>query len=82
LPCLKPSLCPINNNISMHFCQDVRRVAQPECRDEKNLTQVEQLLCSLTDVRKRSTTVHFSIFGSALYRSKQIQGELRIFLSL
>jgi hypothetical protein len=82
LPCLKPSLCPINNNISMHFCQDVRRVAKTECRDEKNLTQVEQLLCSLTDVKKRSTTVHFSIFSSAFYRSKQIQGELRIFLSL
>jgi len=80
LPCLKPSLCPINNNISMHFCQDVRSMPRFPCRNEENSTQVEQLLCSLNGVQKRST-VYFSIIGYESYRSKQIQGELQIFLS-
>jgi hypothetical protein len=77
--CFKSPLCPINNNISMNFCQDVHISKQDFCQFAKYPTHAEQLLCTLNDAQKMRI-VHFSIVGS-MYSSKEIQGELQIFLS-
>jgi hypothetical protein len=76
LPQLSP--CPTNNNISMHFCEDVGDMIIRGCWNGKNSTYVEQLLCTLNDI-EQLTTVHFSLIESASYRSKQRSGKLRSF---
>jgi hypothetical protein len=74
----QPSPCPTNNNIPMHVCQDVRDIVSRGCWNGKNSTYVEQLLCTLNDIRQL-TTVHFSFIGSTSYRSKQRSGKSRSF---
>jgi hypothetical protein len=77
---LQPPMCPIHNNISMHFCRGISLLNIMQCQDASIATHVEQLLCTLNDARKMSS-VHFSIIGSTSYASKQIEGELQICLS-
>jgi hypothetical protein len=81
IACFKPSQCPNNNNISTHFCQDVSPVVFDRCWYKSNLTRVEQLICTITDLWKPNT-VHFSLIGSTSYASLQMPSELQTLPSL
>ncbi|UJR38889.1 hypothetical protein I4U23_031557 [Adineta vaga] len=64
--CVKPYLCPVYNNNSMRFCQEIEGILDLRCNSGSNLSHVEQHLCTLTDM-KYLITIYFTLVGSTSY---------------
>ncbi|UJR29616.1 hypothetical protein I4U23_017164 [Adineta vaga] len=64
--CVKPYLCPVYNNNSMRFCQEIEGVLDLRCDSGTNLSRIEQHLCTLTDL-KYLITIYFTLVGSTSY---------------